>query len=127
MNTPCGGTVGPDFERSFNSYNLSISAGTNFPRPTSSSAPTILRTIYRKKDLPCTVNQSSSPSSVRRSSVEKISRCILRSLSSPSEPVEAANDVKSCLPTNRSPASSTASPPTATQQCRPYTPTTACP
>src|SRR5260370_11902158 len=66
MNNPCGGTVGPDFERSFNSYSLSISAGTNFPRPTSSSAPTILRTIYRKKDLPCTVNHSSSPSSVRR-------------------------------------------------------------
>src|SRR5258708_21253177 len=109
MNNPCGGTVGPDFERSFNSYSLSISAGTNLLGPTSTSAPTILSTIYRKKDLPCTVNQSSSPSSVRRSSVEKTSRCILRSLSSSSEPVEAANDVKSCVPTNRAAASFIAS------------------
>src|SRR5258708_3037023 len=32
MNNPCGGTVGPDFERSFTSYTFSISAATNLPR-----------------------------------------------------------------------------------------------
>ena len=42
---PCDGTVGPDLERSRSSYKRSMSSGMSFPRPTSSSVPTIFRTI----------------------------------------------------------------------------------
>jgi hypothetical protein len=45
MTRPCGGTVGPDFERSRSPNKRSMSAGVSFPRPTSSSVPTILRTM----------------------------------------------------------------------------------
>ena len=45
ITNPCGGTVGPAFERSLISYRRSMSSGLSHPRPTSSSVPTILRTI----------------------------------------------------------------------------------
>ena len=45
MHNPCGGTVGPDFERSRNANNFSMSSGCNRPRPTSNKVPTIFRTI----------------------------------------------------------------------------------
>src|SRR5208282_1650626 len=109
IHNPCAGTVGPDFARSFASYNLSISPAVILPRPTSSSVPIIFLTMYRKNDRPCTVNHNSSPSSVRFNSVAKISRTIFRSRSSSSDPVEAANAAKSCTPTNRAAASFIAS------------------
>src|SRR5712692_9865776 len=52
---PCGGIVGPDFERSHISKSLGISSGRSFPRPTSTRVPTIFLTIYRRKDFPRTV------------------------------------------------------------------------
>src|SRR5439155_11236024 len=61
IQSPCGGTVGPDFERSRNSYSRSTSPTGSFPRPTSSRVPTILRTMWRRKDFPRTVKCSSSP------------------------------------------------------------------
>jgi hypothetical protein len=45
ITNPCAGTVGPDFDRSFNSNSRSMSSGVSFPLPISSSVPTILRTM----------------------------------------------------------------------------------
>src|SRR5208283_3880772 len=49
IHNPCAGTVGPDFARSFASYNLSISPAVILPRPTSSSVPIIFRSRRSRK------------------------------------------------------------------------------
>ena len=51
---PWAGAVGPERARSRSSSSWGISPGWKRPRPTSSSAPTILRTMCRRKDFPRT-------------------------------------------------------------------------
>src|ERR1035437_5892989 len=51
---PCGGIVGPDFERSRSANSSGISSGLSLPRPTSTRVPAIFLTMYRRKDFPRT-------------------------------------------------------------------------
>src|SRR2546422_745370 len=60
MHRPCGGTAGPDLDRSHSSNKRGMSSGASLPRPTSNSVPTILRTMNRRNDFPRTSKSISS-------------------------------------------------------------------
>ena len=54
-NNPCGGAVAPAPDRSPDLRSSKNACGVLFPTPTSTSVPTIFRTIHRRNPLPSMV------------------------------------------------------------------------